>query len=276
MATRQRPGRRQGSPPSAAETQDRRAGRAIELFQLTFLEVAAVELPLPDFALKGGGNLRFFLRSRRRSRDLDLDYLGHRFDGFAERVDRVFASRALGELLRARGLTLADPRRSKDTPTVKRWKLSLAASGMEEAASKIEFSARGRGADPIFEQLDESLARRVRSRPVRLQHYAPAPTVEQKVRALAQRRQTEPRDVFDLDHLFREYPEALAQARLDPTATRAAVANALELRYEDYVALVLEYLEEEFVPLYGTEDAWNDMVLRVTTRLEERLREQRR
>ncbi len=258
------------APHAAVDTQERKAGRAIELFQLKFLEVAVVELPLADFALKGGGNLHFFLRSRRRSRDLDLDYLGRRFDDFAEKVDGVFSSRVLGELLRTRGITLENPRRAKDTQTVKRWKLSLAASGMEDAASKIEFSARGGGAAAVFEQVDETLARRLRARPVRLNHYPPGPTVEQKVRALAQRGQIEPRDVFDLDHLFREYPDALAQARLDPAAIRAAIARALDLHYRDYVSLVMQYLEEEFVPHYVSETAWNDMVLRVTTRLEER------
>ena len=254
------------------DSQERRAGRAIELLQLAFLEVAAVQLPLPDFALKDGGNLRFFLRSRRRSRDLDIDYLGERFDDFAERVDAVLTSRVLAEILRARSITLASPRRAKDTFTVKRWKLALAAPGMEETASKIEFSARRVDAAPVFEPLDKELARRLRARAVRLNHYSPPRTIEQKVRALAQRSQTEPRDVFDLDHLLREYPEALSQARLDPSHVRAAIARALDLRYEDYLTLVVEYLEEEFVPLYASEEAWNDMVLRVTTLLEERLR----
>ena len=32
-----------------------------------------------------------------------------------------------------------------------------------------------------------------------------------------------------------------------------------------------EYLEEDFVELYGTEQAWTDMVLRVVEQLEEKL-----
>src|SRR5712692_7055065 len=97
-------------PPGAItaqpESEDRKAGRAIEQFHFAFCEVAATELPLPDFALKGGGNLRMFLRSRRRSRDLDLDFLGKDFDRFADRVDKVVTSRALGELLRVRNIRL--------------------------------------------------------------------------------------------------------------------------------------------------------------------------
>jgi hypothetical protein len=33
---------------------------------------------------------------------------------------------------------------------------------------------------------------------------------------------------------------------------------------------VAEYLEEEFVPLFGSEQAWNDLVARVVARLEEK------
>lgn len=259
--------------PGGGETQVRRAGRAIELFHLAFCQVASALLPLDDFALKGGGNLRFFLRSRRRSADLDLDHLGRDFDRFARRMDEVLASRALSELLRMGEIRLLfEKRRAKDTNTVKRWKFKLARSGMEDASSKIEFSARGSSARPVFEQMDAELARHLGGVAVRLNHYPPAAAIEQKVGALADRSETEPRDVFDLDHLFRQYPDTLAQAQLDPGKTRSAIDRALHVPYEDYQKLVVEYLEEDFVELYGTEQAWTDMVLRVVHQLEEKLR----
>lgn len=249
--------------------------RAIEQFQLAFLEVATTQLPPSDYALKGGGNLRFFLRSRRRSRDLDLDYLGTRFGQFADRVERVFASRALTELLSTREIRLQRPRSVKDTGTLKRWKIALAASGMEGTWSKIEFSAREVRHEAEFEPIDADLARRLRGRAVSLKHYPPLAAIEQKVRALAQRGETQPRDVFDLDHLMREFPDAFAQARLEPALVRAALSRAWELSYDDYLKLVVEYLEEDFVSLYGSEDAWNGIALRVTAQLEARLKEER-
>ena len=259
-----------GTIATQPESEDRKAGRAIEQFHFVFCEVAATELPLHDFALKGGGNLRMFLRSRRRSRDLDLDFLGKDFDRFADRVDRLFASRALGELLRVRDIRLVEPHRTKDTATVKRWKLALAAPGMEDAPSKIEFSGRGTEREPALERVDADLARRLRARPVMINHYPPRPAIEQKVTTLAMRSETQPRDVFDLDHLFREYPDDLAQATLDSGVVRRAVARAWELKYDDYHRLVVEYLEEEFVLMYGSEEAWNEMLLRVTQQLEAR------
>lgn len=276
-AGRRRPRRFSGgATPVGGESQDRRAARAIELFQLAFIEVATTELPPSHYALKGGGNLRFFLRSRRRSRDLDLDYLGARFDHFALRLERVFASRALAELLRVREIQLRQPRRAKDTDTVKRWKVPLAAPGMEETWSKIEVSAREVRHEPAFERIDADLARRLRGRAVSLHHYPPVAAIEQKVHALAQRGETQPRDVFDLDHLFREFPEAFAQAQLEPGLTRTAVSRAWELKYDDYLKLVVEYLEEAFVPLYGGEEAWTEIVQRVTTQLEARQKKEKR
>lgn len=252
------------------ETQTRKQGRAIELFHAAFLQVATTQLPLADFALKGGGNLRFFLRGRRRSADLDLDYIGRAFGRFAERMDKVMASHALAELLRMRDITLRfEARRAKDTDTVKRWKLALARPGMEQASSKIEISKRGRAGEPVLEQTDTELARQLGAVAVRLNHYPPVHAVEQKVNALARRSATQPRDVFDLDHLLLQFPAALAEAVLDPDVTRAAIDRARAIQYAEYRDLVVDYLEEDFVPLYGSEQAWNDIVARVVQRLDE-------
>ena len=216
------------------------------------------------------------MRSPRRSADLDLDYLGRKFGPFAERMDELLVSRQLSELLRLRDIELRfGGHRAKDTETVKRWKFQLARPGMETASSKIEFSNRGTTAAPALEQMDAELARRLGGVPARIKHYLPPDAIEQKIRALADRSTTEPRDVFDLDHLFRQYPDALAQSRPDPKKTLAAKERAIDIPYDDYKTLVVEFLEEDIVVLYGTEPAWSDMVLRVVERLEEKLRSER-
>jgi hypothetical protein len=270
MAKRIRTGRNR--PIWNTETELRKQGRAIELFHLAYCQVAAAALPLDEFAMKGGGNLRFFLRSPRRSADLDLDYLGRKFGRFGERMDALLLSRQLSELLRLRNIELRfEGHRAKDTETVKRWKFQLARPGMETASSKIEFSNRGSTAAPVLEQMDPELARRLGGVAARIKHYLPPDAIEQKIRALADRSATEPRDVFDLDHLFRQYPDALAQLRPDRKKTLSAKDRAIDIPYEDYKRLVVEFLEEDFVELYGTEQAWTDMVLRVVEQLEEKL-----
>jgi hypothetical protein len=143
---------------------------------------------------------------------------------------------------------------------------------METASSKIEFSNRGSTTTSVLEQMDAELARRLGGVAARIKHYLPPDAIEQKIRALADRSATEPRDVFDLDHLSRQYPNALAESRPDPRKTLAAKDRAIDIPYEDYERLVVEYLEEDFVELLGTEQAWTDMVLRVVEQLEEKLR----
>src|SRR5438034_5224210 len=100
--------------PSAGRS-EREAGKIIERFHLAFAEVAVVRLPIADFVLKGGANMRFFFRSSRRSRDIDFNYRGNRFENFAGRVDEILESRALSELLRQHEITLVNPRRHKQT-----------------------------------------------------------------------------------------------------------------------------------------------------------------
>ena len=249
------------------------AGKALERFHLAFLEVATAQLPLPQFALKGGANLRFFFKSLRRSVDMDFNYLGapERSWAFAERVDGVFRSNALGALLRARDLSFFDLRKPKQTDTTRRWKFNLRAPGVETVPSKIEFSARGAGHDDGDYELasvDPELARRLQARPVKLNHYLPVAAIAQKIGALRLRSETQARDIFDLDHLFRSYPEALAVVRVSLDELRAARDHALALTYEDYSSTVVPYLEEAVLELYGSEDAWLEMQVRVVERLQ--------
>ncbi len=142
---------------------------------------------------------------------------------------------------------------------------------MEDASLKLEFSNREPAGEPVLEQTDTELARQLGAVAVRLKHYPPVHAIEQKVNALARRSAREPRDVFDLDHLSLQYPEALAEAALGHDLVRASIERAKEVKYAEYRELVVEYLEEDFVPLHGSEQAWNDMVARVVQRLAEKL-----
>src|SRR5438132_7788460 len=113
--------RHQSAARKAAITgggEERRAhARAIEFFHLAFMQVAATHLRPDDFAVKGGGNLRFFLRSGRRSADLDLDYLGGNFTTFGDRVDGLMNGRPIVRLLQLHDITFADLSRGKNTET---------------------------------------------------------------------------------------------------------------------------------------------------------------
>ena len=256
--------------PSAGRS-EREAGKIIERFHLAFVEVAAVRLPIADFVLKGGANMRFFFRSPRRSRDIDFNYLGARSESFAGRVDEVLKSRALAELLRQHEIALINPRRHKQTETTRRWKLSLETPAVESADSKIEFSAREEPLDDFeLRPIDPELARRLGGRSVPINRYGPIAMVTQKVNALRHRSETQPRDIFDLDLLFRTHPDALAQAPVDQRFLEEAIERARALTYQEYVTTVVDYLEEEIVDVLGTENAWNDMLRHVLEKFEAR------
>jgi len=248
----------------------RNQARAIELFHLAFMQATSAKLRPEDYAMKGGGNLRFFLQSGRRSADVDFDYLGGNFTAFGERLNDLLTGDAIPRLLRLRNIRAFDVRLRKDNGTTKRWMLKLAREGMPDATTKVEFSNRGEASDPVLEQADADLARKLGGIAVRLNHYPPSVAIAQKVDALLDRNQTEPRDVFDLDHLFRQYPDAIGHAGLDPARVRRAAKVAEDIEYDRYRELVQPYLDEDIVDLYSTEEAWLDMRIRVVTSLRER------
>ena len=55
---------------------ERREGaKLVEVLHLVFLQVLPSYLPVANYAVKGGANLRLFYGSRRRSQDIDLERL---------------------------------------------------------------------------------------------------------------------------------------------------------------------------------------------------------
>lgn len=259
--------------PDVALRRAHAAAQVIEAFQATFLETATATLPTAEYAVKGGVNLRFFLGSVRSSKDMDFDYLGDRFTSWQDRVNALFDGRALERLLRLRGIRITRLNRlKKHTDVTRRWTLSLAADNVNDASSKVEFSARDtdRRLEREVAAADPEVARTLGIGRVALQHYVPSAAIAQKVGALRQRTHTEPRDVFDLDHLFRRYPEALRASQLLADEIAAAVARARALAYDEYRGAVVPFLDEDLWPILGPAEAWEAMRAGVIERLEAR------
>lgn len=241
----------------------------VELFHLRFIHAFFGTLPDKTLvAIKGGINLRFFFRSVRYSEDLDLDVMTIAKGTLENRVDRLLKSPAVVAPLRARGLVITEITKPKQTDTVQKWKLGIAAveGGLEER-TKIEFSRRDDVISAAYEKVDPDLSKSYGMTSVLATHYPVADAVRQKVHALAERSETQPRDVFDLQVLFAR-PDA--PTTLDEDAAEwidAAIENAAKLNYDRYVALVVAYLEPEHAELYGSRDAWDAMQLDVIERL---------
>jgi len=251
-------------------SETREGAKLIEVVHLALLQALPSRMPVGSYIVKGGANLRLFEQSARRSQDIDLDYAGRpdRFDQVEEQVDATLRSPVFQNVLRLAGVAMGEPTKAKQTDTTRRWKFSVEGEGAF-LNSKIEFSNRG-VADPehAFETARDDIGRGLGLRVVRADRYLPPAAVRQKVRALAQRSQSEPRDVFDLDLLFARHPAAVARGDIPADEIDAAVAAALAIGYDDYRELVVEFIEDDQVPVYEREDVWSDMVLKVVERLE--------
>lgn len=251
-------------------SETREGAKLIEVVHLALLQALPSRMPAAGYIVKGGANLRLFEQSARRSQDIDLDYAGRpdRFDQVEEQVDATLRSPVFQNVLRLAGVAISEPTKPKQTDTTRRWKFSVAGDGAF-LNSKIEFSNRG-VADPehAFETARDDIGRGLGLRVVRADRYLPPAAVRQKVRALGQRSETEPRDVFDLDLLFARHPAAVVPGDLTAAEIDAALAAAFSIGYDDYRELVVEFIEDDQVQVYEREEVWSDMVLKVAEGLE--------
>lgn len=244
-----------------------------EAFHLAYLNVLGASLDARAFALKGGGNLRFFFDSLRYSEDIDLDVLAPDHRTVSERIERAFASPALAKLLASLGLQVTRLNPADRTATKERWKIGITpVRGGLETATKVEFSYRDYGRQEEYVTVEAMPGRAVAPyapipAPV-IGHYLPRGAVIQKISALDDRRHTQPRDVFDLDHLFRKFPDAPARDLVPVQALDGAMARVFELSYPEYLSKVVTFLDPAIAPAFESEDAWGRMQVRVVEVLE--------
>ena len=242
--------------------------QAIEIFHLLFLRALGARVDPAHTVLKGGCNLRFFCKSIRYSEDIDLDARTVAVPTLRKNVDGILSAPAFDRTLRAQQLELVESSAPKQTATVQRWKLRLRVAGTAQTIpTKIEFSRRRFDAELAHEPVDAELIRRYRLYPVIVQHYTTTAAFRQKIEALALRKETQARDLFDLKLLL----DAGAATPVD-AATRklvaAAIENAMGINYDDYVGQVIAYLEPEHQAFYRTRKAWDAMQTEVVAALE--------
>lgn len=248
----------------------REGAKLIEILHLALLQVLPSHMALAEYVVKGGANLRLFEQSARRSQDIDIDYAGRqdRFAAVEDKVDATLSSAPFRSILALVGFTMTEPTKPKQTHTTRRWKFSVEGPGAF-LNSKIEFSNRGVDPEYDFANARDDIGRALGLRVVRANRYLPPAAIRQKIRALAQRSETEPRDVFDLDLLFARHPGVVGPGDMPAPEIDAALNAMFAISYDAYHALVVEFLEEEQVDIYGREEVWSDMVLKVAAALED-------
>ena len=243
---------------------------AIELFHLAFLRVLQGRLNQDLYVLKGGANLRYFFESVRYSEDIDLDAHGIEAWKLEETVDGVLESPALKTLLRGGRIAIAEISKPKQTDTTQRWKLGLSLPGRDQPLrTKIEFSRRNGDRRRLLEAVPDRVVAPYALRPPTLFHYTAAPAIEQKIKALALRMETQARDVFDLELLFREHRDVVEVGTLDPATLKAAIGRCRELPFEAFEAHVVPFLEPDVADLYDNPSSWEQTRSFVIDRLTE-------
>lgn len=240
----------------------------VEQFHLLFLAQLARRVKPALFVLKGGCNLRFFHKSVRYSEDMDLD-LGEIGTGaFRDEVRELLASRPFAQVLEARGVAIERVSEPKQTDTTQRWKLGLRVQGAAvPLPTKIECSRRGLEDGVVLGSVDPIVARAYRLPPFMVNHYDGAAALRQKIGALAGRRETQARDVFDLHHLLAGGATLRASLERDEGVVQRARANAMTVDFGTFKSQVLAYLEPEAQAQYDSPSAWDTIVLEVVEAL---------
>jgi hypothetical protein len=238
----------------------------VELFHLLLLDLLGRKTDPRHYALKGGCNLRFFMKSIRYSEDMDIDVgPGLPKDKLSDLVERILASKPFADLLAFRGIRIVDRSAPKQTDTTQRWKFGLERDGLPmPLRTKIEFSRRGMDSETRFSPIDPWLLRTYDLTPILANHYAPQAALDQKIRALASRREIQARDVFDLDLLLNS---GIVRGSTDDALCQQAQENALAVTYDMFKAQVVSFLNPDHHTQYDSPAVWDALVLRVAEAL---------
>ena len=241
----------------------------IECFHLVLLRAMESRVDRAGWAVKGGVNLRAWFGSLRYSEDVDLDVFGIGLHALRERIDKLLQSPALRDMLTHQGLTVARVSKPRQTETTQRWKFELQAEGLSlPLHTRIEFSRPGASEEYRLEPVRSEIVRPYGLLAPTVNHYAARGAVRQKIQALAARRETQARDVWDLEHLLRTTgadgsPFSPEEGRTVATA----LDRALSLPFDAYQSQVVPYLEPAHQEVHGRPDAWERIRELVVERL---------
>jgi len=256
--------------------------RAIQAVECFHLQVVRLLLAGPDkgsFAIKGGCNLRFFFESPRYSEDIDID-VGERVPVHVlkDKVSGLLEGPALSLALRSRGIQVSGFSTPKQTETTQRWKVSLAVEGRAiPLPTKVEFSRRAPVDEAVLEVVSPGILEEHQSMTFLAPHYPLGAAVRQKIKALADRREVQARDVFDLGAVLIPRTGGEPDPHLpDRADLEGAMERAMTLSYADYVGQVVSYLHPDHRDSLGASESWDAIQLKVVEYLDEALRRGRR
>jgi len=246
----------------------------VELFHLLFLDQLGRKLDKRSYALKGGCNLRFFMKSIRYSEDMDIDIRTApptiANDNLRRTVAGILQSKPFAQILQIHGIMIGQWSEPKQTATTQRWKAGLSINGSTVLLpTKIEFSRRGMKGDTLFDAVDPELVRNYHLSPIMASHYDGSSAYEQKVDALVSRVSTQARDIFDLNLLLNSGIDRKISGSRLRSRLHEAESNVMSVTFDIFKSQVLSYLPPDYQRQYDSPSVWDDMVLRVVEALRE-------
>jgi len=244
--------------------------QTIEYFHLVLLLFMSRKINRNHYILKGGCNLRFFLRSPRHSEDIDFDLKDTPVQILQEQVNKILNSSIFRDTLFLKGIGIKHITTHKQTETIQRWKLTLMAGQNQiPIPTKIEFSRRQKGGDYTFETVDTLLLKKYDLPPVLVNHYTPETTFIQKIEATSFRKIPQARDIFDLYLLITtgiDVPSVLKKISKDNIIS--AKSNILSVDFNIFKSQVLSYLSPDDREIYNSEEVWDIIRLKVIDAIE--------
>lgn len=234
-----------------------------EAFHLSFLRQLAMRLKPNTYAIKGGVNLRFFFGSARYSEDMDIDVKSIDLFKLKEIVMAILESKVLKVTLRSfmiENIIPPDLNIAKQTETTQRFKIHLLTLSGEDLFTKIEFSRRKLESPVVTETIGSNILQHYKIPPLLVSHYPVRVAVLQKLVALAQRRETQARDIFDL-YMLLHRADKISEAKRD--ILKKAYQNLFGIDFHNFRDTVLNYLDEDTRSLYNTKNSWEEIQLKV-------------
>lgn len=230
-----------------------------EIFHFLFLEQLLRKSSKEFYILKGGVNLRFFFKSPRYSEDMDLDVLGGSVHTLKKNGYKILDDPSFRRSLAVYGIEdikINDPQKAKQTETTQRFRFRIVNEVGEEFPTKIEFSRRTAKHKYVEEDIDPEITRKYKRLSFSCQHYDGVEAVRQKIVALAQRSQTQARDVFDLYILYLGGFFQKEVFSIDSEILHKAIENGLSISYEQYRDQVIAYLDQKEAADWDLQKKW--------------------
>lgn len=233
-----------------------------ELFHLLFLE-RFIKITDPKlFCLKGGVNLRFYFNSPRYSEDMDIDIFGGSVTTLKKNGYKILEDPSFSRVLNTYGITavdIGDKSKAKHTDTVQRFKVNLVIVSGIKLPTKIEFSRRKTVINgQKFTTINPDFAKKYNRIAISCPHYNGETAFTQKIEALAFRKQTQARDLFDLEILYLSgfYNKEFIKKNLDIETIQKALFSLKSIQWEDFQGQVLEFLSPDYKEEYTRKTRW--------------------